>query len=249
MVGSINDFYLRRKGIAGFLHILILFLSVFLIVDISMDIFNNVEYLTQKKYLKTQLYICLFFIFAFVLEFSLSDDKWIYFKTHFLFLIVCIPYTNIIDHFGFALTPTEHYLIRFMPLIRSGYALAIVVGWLTSNKASGLFISYLTMLLATVYFGSLLFFVLENKINPEVHNYQDSLWWACMNMTTVGSNIYAITPTGRILSVVLSALGMMMFPIFTVYVTSLVQNANKEKDDYYKNLEEKNKKKEEEPSA
>lgn len=54
-----------------------------------------------------------------------------------------------------------------------------------------------------------------------------------MDVTTVGSNIYAVTPTGRILSVLLAALGMMMFPIFTVYVTSLVQNANKRKNELY----------------
>ena len=118
-------------------------------------------------------------------------------------------------------------------MARSGYALAIVVGWLSSNKASGLFVSYLTMLLATVYFSSLIFFVIEHKVNPQVTGYDDALWWAFMDVTTVGSNIYAVTPTGRILSVLLAALGMMMFPIFTVYVTSLVQNANKRKNELY----------------
>ena len=84
-----------------------------------------------------------------------------------------------------------------------------------------------------VYFSSLIFFVLEHKVNPEVRDYSDALWWAFMDVTTVGSNIIAVTPTGRILSVLLAALGMMMFPIFTVYVTSLVQAANKKKEDYY----------------
>ena len=37
---------------------------------------------------------------------------------------------------------------------RQGYALAIVVGWLTYNRASSLFVSYLTMLLATVYLSA-----------------------------------------------------------------------------------------------
>lgn len=55
-----------------------------------------------------------------------------------------------------------------------------------------------------------------------------------MDVTTVGSNIIAVTATGRVLSVLLAALGMMMFPIFTVYVTSLVERRNKEKQDYYK---------------
>lgn len=53
--------------------------------------------------------------------------------------------------------------------------------------------------------------------------YGDALWWAFMDVTTVGSNIIAVTVTGRVLSVLLAALGMMMFPIFTVYVTSLIQ--------------------------
>jgi len=40
-----------------------------------------------------------------------------------------------------------------------------------------------------------------------------------MDVTTVGSNIIAQTVTGRVLSVLLAALGMKMFPIFTVYNT------------------------------
>ena len=51
-----------------------------------------------------------------------------------------------------------------------------------------------------------------------------------MDVTTVGSNIYAVTATGKILSVVLAALGMMMFPIFTVYVTNLVQRTTQQKE-------------------
>ena len=65
------------------------------------------------------------------------------------------------------------------------------------------------------------------------------LWWAYMDVTTVGSNIIAVTPTGRVLSVLLAALGMMMFPIFTVYVTSLVERRYKEKEEFYKKAAQK----------
>src|SRR5690606_9502219 len=98
------------------------------------------------------------------------------------------------------------------------------------SKATSLLVSYFTMLLATVYFSSLLFFVLEHKVNTAVTKYTDCLWWAAMNVTTVGSNIYAITTGGRILSFVLAALGMMMFPIFTVYITSVIQKVNNKSD-------------------
>lgn len=64
----------------------------------------------------------------------------------------------------------------------------------------------------------------EHSVNPLVKDYSDALWWASMDVTTVGSNIDAMTTVGRILSVVLAALGMMMFPIFTVYITSLIMS-------------------------
>ena len=161
-----------------------------------------------------------------------------YVATHFIFLLVAIPYQNIIAYMGWTFSPEVTYMLRFIPLVRGGYAMASVVGWLTYNRASGLFVSYLTMLLATVYFSSLAFYVMEHGSNPLVKGYGDALWWAFMDVTTVGSNIIAVTVTGRVLSVLLAALGMMMFPIFTVYVTSLVERRNKEKQDYYKKIEQ-----------
>lgn len=238
MKTALSDFALRKKGIYGILHVIILLLSLFLVVSISIDTFKGIPFYTQSRYMKVQLWICTLFLFDFFLELALSKNKLRYFRTHFLFLLVAIPYQNIIAYMGWTFSPEITYMIRFIPLVRGGYAMAIVVGWLTYNRASSLFISYLTMLLATVYFASLAFFVIEHKVNPLVVGYGDALWWAFMDVTTVGSNIVAVTPTGRALSVLLAALGMMMFPIFTVYVTSIVQKKNKEKDDYYRQLAE-----------
>ena len=106
--------------------------------------------------------------------------------------------------------------------------MAIVVSWFTYNRAAGLFVTYLIILVSTVYFASLTFYLFEYKINPDVKAYTDAVWWAAMDVTTVGSNIIAVTGVGKVLSVVLAALGMMMFPIFTVYVTNLVTQRNKE---------------------
>ena len=59
------------------------------------------------------------------------------------------------------------------------------------------------------------FFVFRNT------DFGDAIWWASMNLTTVGANIFAVTAIGKILTVLLPTLGMMMFPIFTVYVTQI----------------------------
>lgn len=231
---ALSEFVLRKKGIYGILHIIILLLSLFLVISISIDTFKGIPFYEQSVYMKVQLWICALFLADFVLEWVLAENKRHYVATHFIFLLVAIPYQNIIAYMGWSFSPEITYMIRFIPLVRGGYAMAIVVGWLTYNRASSLFVSYLTMLLATVYFASLAFYVTEHEVNSQVTDYGDSLWWAFMDVTTIGSNVIAVTPTGRVLSVLLAALGMMMFPIFTVYVTSLVERRNKEKKEYYK---------------
>lgn len=224
-LSQLNDFF-RKKGIFILLHILILALSVLLIVMISIDTFRGVQFYTQSKFQKWQFWICVVFMADFFIELILSDRRGRYLATHLIFFLVAIPYQAIIYHYGWNISRELDYVIRYMPLIRGGYAMAIVVGWFTSNRATGLFFSYIITLISTVYFASLTFYLFEHGVNPLVHKYKDALWWAAMDVTTVGSNIVAVTGVGRVLSVLLAALGMMMFPIFTVYVTNLLTKRN-----------------------
>lgn len=154
---ALSEFVLREKGIYGILHVIILILSLFLVISISVDTFKGIPFYEQSVYMKVQLWICALFLADFVLEWFLAEKKGHYVATHFIFLLVAIPYQNIIAYMGWTFSPEITYMLRFIPLVRGGYAMAIVVGWLTYNRASGLFVSYLTMLLATVYFSSLAF--------------------------------------------------------------------------------------------
>lgn len=226
----------KKTGIYNFLHIIILLLSIFLVVCISIDTFHNESFYKQPKFIKAQFWICVLFLLDFFIEYFLSPNKWQYLKTHFFFFLVSIPYNSIITHYGWTFDPQITYCLRYIPLIRGGYAMSIVVSWFTYNRATGLFISYLATLVFTVYFASLAFFLFEHGTNPLVKNYQDALWWAAMDATTVGSNIVAVTTVGRVLSVVLAAIGMMMFPIFTVYVTNILTKKNQEGSKYIDGL-------------
>ena len=136
MKSALSDFILGKKGIYGILHIIILLMSLFLVISISIDTFKGIPFYTQSSYMKIQLWICIWFLFDFVLEFFLAKHKWRYIRTHFIFLLVAIPYQNIIAYYGWTFSPEVTYLLRFIPLLRGGYALAIVVGWLTYNRAS-----------------------------------------------------------------------------------------------------------------
>lgn len=214
---------LKKYHVFGILHILILIVSIYLVVVISIDTFRNLAFYKAPNFLDIQTWVCLFFLADFFVELILSPSKRRYMAQRWAFFLVSIPWLPIIHHFGWHFAIEVEYVIQFIPLVRGGYAMAFVVGWFTSNRATSLFWSYLITLLATVYFSSLAFYLFEHNVNPEVKDYYSALWWAFMDVTTVGSNIVAVTPVGRVLSVLLAALGMMMFPIFTVYVTENIK--------------------------
>ena len=100
MKSALSDFISGKKGIYGILHIIILVMSLFLVISISVDTFKGIPFYTQSSYMKVQLCICLWFLFDFVLEFFLAKHKGRYLRTHFIFLLVAIPYQNIIAYYG-----------------------------------------------------------------------------------------------------------------------------------------------------
>ena len=220
-----------RRMVYDVLHVVVLLLSILLVVGISIDTFKDVAFYNQPRFLKLQLMVCLFFLLVFFVEFFMSDRKRHYLWTHAVFFFVSIPYQFIISYFNIELPPELNYILRFAPLTRGGYALAIVIGWFTSNRVTGMFITYLLILVSTLYFVSMSFYVVEHNINPGVENYLDALWWACMEMTTAGSSINAITPAGRFLGFFMACFGLMIMPMMTVYISSLIKRHGSILDD------------------
>lgn len=88
----------------------------------------------------------------------------------------------------------------------------------------------MTLFVAVIYFSSLMFFVEEHPVNSEVDTYWSALWWTVMTLSTAGCYITEVTTVGKILSVVLSAGGLIMFPVFTVYIADAVSRAGKNND-------------------
>ena len=217
----------ERHLISTCLYIIVLLLSLGLIVYISIDTFEGVNFLENSSYMTFQFWVCVVFIIDFFVELWMAPNKGRYFRRRWLFLLLSIPYLNILQLFHVQFTSQELYFVRFIPLARGALALAIVIGYMTSNRLSSLFKSYLVIVIMIIYFSSLIFLNCEHPVNDMVPNYGAALWWACMDATTIGSDIYPVTVIGKILGVVLAALGMLMFPLFTVYITNWVQRYNK----------------------
>lgn len=216
-----------KKRIKTALYIIVLLLSLGLIVYISIDTFSGINFLEDKHYMKFQFWVCIVFMADFFIELFMADDKANYVRHRWFFFLLSIPYLNIINLWHIDFGHETLYFLRFIPLARGALALSIVIGYMTHNKVSSLFLSYTVITLSVIYFSSLIFYELESPVNNMVPNYGASLWWAFMDATTIGSNIYPMTVVGKILGVVLAGMGMMMFPLFTVYITNWVQRYNK----------------------
>lgn len=216
-----------HRNILLALHLLVLAASVGLIAYISYDTFQNISFIADRNYIRVQLWVCLFFLFDITLEWILSPKKLKFLASNIFFIIVSIPYLSIITHYDLRLPGQLQYLLRFIPMLRAAYVLALVTGVLSANRISSLFMAYMALLISTIYFGSLMFFIDEHHVNPGVDTYWSALWWAIMDMTTTGSSINPMTPTGKTLGVILAAEGLILFPVFTVYITNALTRKSK----------------------
>ncbi len=215
-----------KKYTESIIHTLVLILSLVLIVYISYDTFENKPFLNNHQYMTFQFWVCMVFLADFFIELGFAHDKKAYLKDRWFFFIISIPYLNIINQYHFQFPADVIYYLRFVPLIRGAYSLSMVMGYISNNRAVSLLSQYLAILAAATYILGLIFYYQEYGVNPNVTSFWDALYWAAMNMTTVGCYFSAVTPVGKIISVILPILGMLMLPLFTVFITDQVRARN-----------------------
>lgn len=213
----------RHHYLIDLLHWVIIVLSVLLIVFISADTFKGINFLDDRFYMHFQFWVCMVFIADFFIELAVSTDRWHYVRTRILYLLLSIPYLNLISLLHIPLNQEQLFFVRFIPLARGVMAMVIVVSAFFRNRLTSFLSSYIVILASFIYLGSLIFFYFEEGLNPDVNNFGTALWWACMNATTLGCDIYPVTVAGKVLGCILSVGGIVMFPLFTVFITSLTR--------------------------
>ena len=211
-----------ERVVMTFMNIVVLLLSAALISWISYDTFERIDFLQNHSYMTFQFWVCMVFILDFFIGLFYAPKKWTYFKSRFLFLVLSIPVLNMVNMLHITLSPDMLYFARFIPLARGALALAIVVSYVSTNAVTSLFASYITIMLFIAYFCSLIFYQREAGVNPDVNSYWTALWWTMMNLSTVGCSISPVTVAGKIVAVILPISGMIIFPLFTVYLTDYV---------------------------
>ena len=219
------------KTFPHFLNIVMLVLSLGLIAFISYDTYQGENFINNSLYMKYQFFVCMVFLLEYLYHFIISKHKIRFLFIGLPFLAISIPYLNIIEFSGIWLDHSTLYYLRFVPIIRGLLSLVIVVAFVTENLSTTVFFSYLFVLIPIIYMCGLIFYFAEKDVNSSLKTIWYAMWWAGMNATTIGCYINPITGTGMIISLALSLMGIIMFPLFTVYfgnfITSFSHKAKK----------------------
>lgn len=216
-----------RKDFQGAVHALVMALSVLLMVYISYDTFRNIPFLSNHHYMVFQFWVCVVFLADFFFELFQAESKREFLKRRWFFLFISIPYLNIINQYNIPLSHEVQFYLRFVPLLRGAYSMSMVMGYISKNRAVSLLSQYLAILLALLYILALIFYYEEHAVNPDVKSFWDALYWSALYITTVGGTFAAVTPMGKIISIILPIAGMLILPLFTVYFTSMVKNGSR----------------------
>jgi voltage-gated potassium channel len=204
------------------LNILTLLASILLLASLSIEIIYSSEFAHfEEAYSWAMLVVCLIFIADFFALMFSSEHPWRFFIRNFVVLILSVPYHFIVHWYGIQLDHSALVALSGVVMLRAVMALYITLRWLIIGRATRLLWAYIATVAICTYFAALFFYEYEAPVNSSLQGFGDALWWACMNMTTVGAEIFPVTAIGKIICVILPIIGMAMFPVFTVYITSL----------------------------
>jgi voltage-gated potassium channel len=139
-----------------------------------------------------------------------NQNNWVFIRNKWTYIVAGIPIFficfNLLQLFDYKL------LIGLIGIIRI-YALIKVLK-ITSKEVSKYpektKLDYATVVLFLVLiFGSLIFFLAEKGVNPNVINYESALWYSIVSMTTTGyGDIVPVTFIGHIIGVIVIFTGM-----------------------------------------
>jgi voltage-gated potassium channel len=203
--------------------------SILLLISLSLDIVTRRSYILSPGVEELQLVVCMVFVMDFVVQTMTARKPKRFFARNIVLLVVSIPYLNMLHWGGVELPKGLYILLKCLPLVRGGVGIYQLVRLVAPSRVSAILWSYITMIVLLTYLSALVFYAYEEGTNRAITDFSSALWWAGLNVTTVGAPMFAATAVGRVLTVILPGLGMILFPLLTVYVTHLVQLPRKDR--------------------
>lgn len=125
------------------LNIVTLAAGALLLLAMSVEILTGDHRHFSQAYLWIQFAVCIVFLADFFIQLARNERRTRFFLRNLLFLLLSIPYLNLVDWFSLELARGWAMLIGLTPLLRGFLALYIIVAWLARNRFNQLLAAYL----------------------------------------------------------------------------------------------------------
>lgn len=202
----------------------ILILSVYVLVQLSLEVVLSLPEPVTKALQVVDLAICCVFLVDWVVLFAVAPDKWQYTKRRFIDLAASLPYVQVLRPLRLLRIVR---LARGLRLIRGAKGLRPVLSALMANPARSTLVIYLSVTVVVFFYCALGIYNFEKGMNEGIRSFGDVIWMSFITMTSVGyGDIYPRTTGGRIMAAVLVLTGMGLFSLLTAeFATYIIRRA------------------------
>lgn len=209
----------------GFLNILILVLSVYVLLALMFDTFLKLPTEVSKILNTVDNFICVVFLFDFAQRFYKAENKLKFMKWGWIDLVSSIPTLDFMRA-GRALR-----LIRLFRILRAFRSTKHLVHHIFKSRTQGTLTAAAIIAFLMIIFSSIAILQVEDDPNSNIKTAEDAIWWAYVTITTVGyGDKFPVTTEGRVIAALLMTVGVGLFGTFTAFLASWFVDQTKKDD-------------------
>ena len=206
---------IQKSEKLGFLNILILILSIYVLVALMLDTFLKFPSEISRTLVFFDNIICGVFLFDFARRFYNAENKFIFMKWGWIDLISSIPTLD------FMRVGRAFRLIRILRILRAFRSTKHLIQHVFKNRTQGTLTAAAVIAILMIIFSSIAILQVEDDPNSNIKTAEDAIWWAYVTITTVGyGDKFPITSIGRIIAALLMTVGVGLFGTFTAFLAS-----------------------------
>lgn len=208
-------FATTRKEKLGFLNLLILVLSIYVLIALIVDTFFKIPTDVHDLLQIIDDGICIIFLYDFSLRLYRAENKLAFMKWGWIDLISSIP------ALPFARLGRLLRLIRLLRILRAFRSVKCLTAHIFKNRVQGTMTAVAIITFLVVIFASISILIVETEPSSNIKSAEDAIWWALVTVTTVGyGDKYPVTTEGRLIGTLLMFVGVGLFGTFTAYISS-----------------------------
>jgi len=191
---------------------LIVALSIYVIVELYISSVITYPPTISTWTQRIDFVVCILFLYDFFSRLIKAKEKVLFLKYNWIDFISSIPAIGILR------VGRIVRIIRVLRIVRSGRVFYRILNKDNSLSTFG----YIVILnIFFILLASISLYQLEHNINPDIKTFSDSVWWSVITTTTLGfvRDVEPLTAEGKVFSVILIGMGILLFGTFTGMVT------------------------------